>query len=156
MLVNMANNELKALEGSKNESIDDKIKKFPPLLQKILNYRWKSSEGLSLPEICRLTNQSYKSVTNTIYNQKKKDNNFYDLLHQIESEQVLNRKFHLDNKFYKMVCESDDLEAVRKSIKTFYETQRLIQPENKPSITTNIAINIPISVKDSRPDDMDD
>jgi len=27
MLVNMANNELKALEGSKNESIDDKIKK---------------------------------------------------------------------------------------------------------------------------------
>jgi len=134
MLVNMANNELKALEGSKNESIDDKIKKFPPLLQKILNYRWKSSEGLSLPEICRLTNQSYKSVTNTIYKQKKKDNDFYSLLHEIEREQVLNRKFHLDNRFYKLICESDDLESVRKSIKTFYETQKLLPSENKPAI----------------------
>jgi len=102
-----------------------------------------------------LTNQSYKSVTNTIYKQKKKDNDFYSLLHEIERELVLSRKFHLDNRFYKMVCESEDLEEVRKSIKTFYETQKLLSSENKPSITTNIAINIPISCKDSRPEDID-
>ena len=152
----MANNELKALEGSKNESIDDKIKKFPPLLQKILNYRWKSSEGLSLPEICRLTNQSYKSVTNTIYKQKKKDNNFYDLLHEIERELITDRKIRLDNKFYKMVCESNDLEEVRKSIKTFYETQKLINTENKQQVNIQNNISIPISVKDTRPIDIED
>jgi len=144
-----------------NKQADDKdleqsISKFPPKLRQILNYRYKNSEGLSIAELCRLNGLNYKSIMQMIFKQKKKDNNFYSLLHEIEREQVLSRKFHLDNRFYKMVCESNDLEEVRKSIKTFYETQRLIQPENKPSITTNIAINIPISVKDSRPADLDE
>ena len=90
-----------------------------------------------------------------IFREKKKDNNFYSLLHEIESEQVLNRKFHLDNRFYKMVCESDDLEAVRKSIKTFYETQRLLPSENKQEINIQNNISVPVSVKDIRPDDID-
>jgi len=140
----------------KNESIDDKIKKFPPLLRKILNYRHKNSEGLSLPEICRLTNQSYKSVTNTIYKQKKKDNDFSSLLHEIERELIIDRKIRLDNKFYKLLCESSDLEEVRKSIKTFYELNRLLPTENKQQINIQTNISIPISVKDTRPVDIED
>ena len=143
-----------------NRQADDKdlgqtISKFPPKLRQILNYRYKNSEGLSIAELCRLNGLNYKSIMQMIFKEKKKDNNFYSLLHEIERELVLNRKIHLDNKFYKMVCESNDLEEVRKSIKTFYETQKLIQPENKPVIQTNIAINIPISVKDSKPIDID-
>ena len=46
-------------------------------------------------------------------------------------------------------------QEIRKSAKTFYELNKLIQPENKPVIQTNIAINIPISVKDSKPLDID-
>ncbi len=55
-----------------------------------------------------------------------------------------------------MVCESDDLESVRKSIKTFYETQRLLQSENKQEINIQNNISIPVSVKDVRPDDIDE
>ena len=136
---------MQVLNEVENKQADDKdlgqtISKFPPKLRKLLNYRYKNSAGLTIAELCRLNGLNYKSIMQMIFREKKKDNNFYDLLHEIEREQVLNRKIHLDNLFYKMVCESNDLEEVRKSIKTFYETQRLIQPENKPSITTNIAI----------------
>jgi len=138
-----------------NKELEQTISKFPPKLRQILNYRYKNSEGLSIAELCRLNGLNYKSIMQMIFKQKKKDNNFYDLLHQIEREQVLNRKFHLDNRFYKMICESDDLEAVRKSIKTFYETQRLLPPENKQQINIQNNISIPVSVKDVRPDDID-
>ena len=138
-----------------NKELEQTISKFPPKLRQILNYRYKNSEGLSIAELCRLNGLNYKSIMQMIFKQKKKDNNFYELLHQIERELVLNRKIQLDNKFYKMVCESDDLEAVRKSIKTFYETQKLIQPDNKPIIQTVVAINIPISLKDMKPLDLD-
>jgi len=140
----------KPLNGSVdavNESISDRISKFPPKLRQILNYRYKNSAGLTIAELCRLSNLNYKSVQTMIYKERKKDNDFNSLLREIEREQVLIRKITLDDRFYEMICESDDLEAVRKSIKTFYETQKLIQPENKPTITTNIAINIPISLK---------
>jgi len=143
-----------------NRQADDKdlgqtISKFPPKLRKILNYRYKNSAGLSIAELCRLNGLNYKSIMQMIFKQKKKDNNFYELLHQIEREQVLNRKFHLDNKFYRLICETNDLEDIRKSIKTFYETQKLLPVENKPVIQTVVAINIPISVRDVRPEDID-
>jgi len=143
-----------------NRQADDKdlgqtISKFPPKLRKILNYRYKNSAGLSIAELCRLNGLNYKSIMQMIFKQKKKDNNFYELLHQIEREQVLNRKIHLDNRFYKMVCESNDLESVRKSIKTFYETQRLLPSENKQEINIQNNISVPVSVKDIRPDDID-
>jgi len=144
-----------------NRQADDKdlgqtISKFPPKLRQILNFRYKNTEGLSIAELCRLNGLNYKSIMQMIFKQKKKDNNFYDLLHEIERELVLNRKIQLDNKFYKMVCESDDLEAVRKSIKTFYETQRLLPTEKKQSINIHNNISIPVSVKDCRPADIED
>jgi len=144
-----------------NRQTDDKdlgqtISKFPPKLRKILNYRYKNSAGLTIAELCRLNGLNYKSIMQMIFKEKKKDNNFYDLLHEIESEQVLNRKFHLDNKFYKLICESNDLEDIRKSIKTFYETNKLIDTSNKPVIAIQNNISIPISVKDIRPDDIED
>jgi hypothetical protein len=91
-----------------------------------------------------------------IFREKKKDNNFYSLLHEIERELVLSRKIHLDNKFFKLLCESNDLEDVRKSIKTFYETQKLINTENKQQINIQNNISVPISVKDTRPIDIED
>ena len=148
--------ELKDPDSAVNESIDDKIKRFPPLLKKILNYRYKNTEGLSLYKICALTSQSFKSVTDSIYKQKKKDNNFYILMNEIEQELVLDRKIELDNKFYSMVCEEREPEQMRKSIKTFYELNKLIVPDIKPVIQTIVAINIPISLKDVKPTDLDE
>lgn len=151
----MSDNGLKALKEPKNESIDDQIKKFRPTLRKILNYRWKTSEGLNLSQLSQRLNLRYETVRNAIWLEKKKDNDFNALLIQIEQELVLDRKIVLDNKFYKMICEEDDHEQVRKSTKTFYELNKLIAPENKPVVQTVIAINIPISLKDVKPADID-
>jgi len=140
----------------KNESIDDKINQFPPKLRQILNYRYKNSAGLSVGELCRLNGLNYKSIMQMIFKEKKKDNNFYSLLHEIERELITDRKIRLDNKFYKLLCESSDLEEVRKSIKTFYETQKLINTENKQQINIQNNISIPVSVKDIRPVDIID
>jgi len=138
-----------------HKDLEQTISKFPPKLRQILNYRYKNSAGLTIAELCRLNGLNYKSIMQMIFKEKKKDNNFYDLLHEIEREQVLSRKFHLDNKFFKLLCESNDIEAVRKSLLTFYQTQKLLPVENKPVIQTVVAINIPISVKDSKPIDID-
>jgi len=62
----MSDNGLKALKEPKNESIDDQIKKFRPTLRKILNYRWKTSEGLNLSQLSQRLNLRYETVRNAI------------------------------------------------------------------------------------------
>jgi len=132
-----------------------KIDRFPPKLKKILQFRLKSIEGFTLKELSDYTGVRYETARHEIYLCNKKGLRFQELMDEVNKEILLGRKIYLDEKFYSMVCESNDLEEVRKSIKTFYETQKLIQPENKPVIQTVIAINIPISLKDTKPLDID-
>jgi len=138
-----------------NKELVDKINQFPPKLKKILQLRTKNIAGLSLKELAELTNNDYGSIRTLIYNSNKKGLQFHKVMDEISQELVTGRKLEVDNKFYKLICESNDLEEIRKSAKTFYELNKLIQPENKPVIQTNIAINIPISLKDTKPLDID-
>ena len=105
--------------------------------------------------MAELTNNDYGSIRTLIYNSNKKGLQFHKVMDEISQELVTGRKLEIDNKFYKLICDSSDLEEIRKSIKTFYETQKLIQPDNKPVIQTIVAINIPISLKDVKPADID-
>jgi len=140
---------------SDKEEIFDKINQFPPILRKILQFRLKSIDGFSLTEIADYSDTKYETVRHEIYLCNKKGLRFHEVMDEINKEILLGRKIALDEKFYKMVCESDDLESVRKSIKTFYETQKLLPPEKKQQINIQNNISVPVSVKDIKPADIE-
>lgn len=139
-----------------DEDFDTKINQFPPKLRKILQFKLKSIDGFTLREMSEYTDTKYETVRHEIYLCNKKGLRFHEVMDEINKEILLGRKIALDEKFYNMVCESDDLEDVRKSIKTFYETQRLLQPVNKQETNIQNNISVPVSVKDCRPADIDD
>lgn len=86
---------------------ENKIENYPPKLQKLYDYIQNNYSFDSMKALCSETGDNYKSICTMIDREKRKGNNFYDLIY--DNLNVRNNRllYLIDNKVLDKALESN-------------------------------------------------
>jgi len=114
------------------ELINDKLNKFPPKLQKLARYIEEHYGFKSLKEACELSGLNYDSIQVMISKNRKKGNDFNQLVYSTLDLRNRKRLMFVDD----TVCEKA-LAGDMRAAELFYKRAGEIKPINKTEINFN-------------------
>jgi len=111
---------------------NDKLKRFPPKLQELARFIEETYGFKSLKEACELAGLNYKSATVMMTKERKKGNDFKNLLYSILDKRNRDRLVYIDDVVYEKALAGDIRVA-----ETYYKRTGEIKPVNKTEINFN-------------------
>jgi len=130
---------------------DKDIKKLPRKLQKLAQVFTQNITFCDLKSACEFAQLNYSSIRTMISREKKKGNNFWQLLENMRKEKLLVHKPFIDNRMI-----DGALNGTNRDKELFYRLTGDIQSGSNHNVNVNVQNNIrfPVSKADIIPIDL--